>query len=393
MDTFDINWLQNKVDLYKNNLKKKFEANYRSEKNMQNQREILCMLLDYIPESLSKNMALNGVKCNLQPRKNFLFDTFQKSGVILAKSYEYADDNNVPSLNSSHSNSSLFDEDIRKDSSSFKRMRTHAVSNNSSNIKNYSRKIVKDIINEIIDKVVNVKRTNKRKHFFCKKIRVYIFETKKFYDQEYLSSSTLNDIKKSIYTKLNNTANFILPNMNINAYEFREVINDLPNMSNNAYNDNQIIYDLGIDKICFVLKSQYVHSKNDSSLSRKLFGIVLNDTGKFQANIKIYLKLNKFAKNSISSYSIVQANNTMTLRDVFLTKTLQRKIKYKNIDLYYFIEHCDSYDNDDMNNELSLNLCVDRLESFELDLYFKKFEDISEYLQPYSRYTFADNTQ
>jgi len=54
------------------------------------------------------------------------------------------------------------------------------------------------------------------------------------------------------------------------------------------------------------------------------------------------------------------------------------KLQYRNIELYYFVEH-EEGNNEDMDNALSWEMELKYLSTYELDLFRKKFADLPNY--------------
>lgn len=92
-------------------------------------------------------------------------------------------------------------------------------------------------------------------------------------------------------------------------------------------------------------------------------------------NLKIYIKVNK----TNTSSTIIQLNIKNNLKTVFEKIILKNKLQYRNIELYYFVEHEDN--NEDMDNALSWEMELKYLSTYELDLYTKKFADVPNLLE------------
>ena len=225
------------------------------------------------------------------------------------------------------------------------------------------------------------------------KIRIYILNTEKYIDFDIKQEETFLNLKKKVLSKLENVVNLNLKYHTIEGYEFRYVHklplsffskleknrnNFPPNMGTSPINDDDTINEIGKDSLCFIEKRDYINLENNkNSIAPKLYGAILdNNNEELKINIKVYIKVNK---DNISS-TIVQLNTKNNLKSVFDKILLKNKLRYRNIDLYYFVEH-EEENNEDMDNALSWEMELKYLSTYELDLYTKKFADVPNLLE------------
>ena len=223
------------------------------------------------------------------------------------------------------------------------------------------------------------------------KIRIYILNTEKYIDFDIKQEETFLNLKKKVLSKLENVVNLNLKYHTIEGYEFRYVHklplsffskleknrnNFPPNMGTSPINDDDTINEIGKDSLCFIEKRDYINLENNkNSKAPKLYGAILdNNNEELKINIKVYIKVNK---DNISS-TIVQLNTKNNLKSVFDKILLKNKLRYRNIDLYYFVEH-EEGNNEDMDNALSWEMELKYLSTYELDLFRKKFADLPNY--------------
>ena len=210
-------------------------------------------------------------------------------------------------------------------------------------------------------------------------MNIYLFGTQNKLEIYINNKINFKNLKKLIFEQLQNKKDLNLKYDNINGYEFRycNKNNILPNFNINPPNENDNLLNNNISHICFVEKENfnYIDYFNNNEF---------NNNNNEKINLTIYLSLNK-------KFNIEVLPNE-TLREVF--EKMLDKIHYKNIDLYYFLEHSEKnfllndeniddnyinlklYDNR-MDKELNMDYkCKYLNKKYEIDLLYKNFWDL-----------------
>ena len=243
-------------------------------------------------------------------------------------------------------------------------------------------------------------------------IRIYVLSKSNYFEIEFSPNETISSLKKKIYTKIENSVNIGLKHNTIEAYEIRptkgmnviyfkpkhkkemekekekeNVTSDelkekcAPDMSKPSFDGKDLIKDLDVDSLCFVEKKDYKPKANgnddiaDSLIddNKKIYGEYITDTGENQINCKVYIKVGGY---STKVTKVVKLSSNSTLRDVFEKISNSEYIKEKNSEYYYFVEHSEYNDNENMDEAINPDLEVKYLFPFMLDLYKKKFADV-----------------
>ena len=153
-------------------------------------------------------------------------------------------------------------------------------------------------------------------------------------------------------------------------------------MSKPSFEGKTLIKDLDIDSVCFVEKKDYkprgsVSDELTDSLvddNKKIYGEYITDTGENQINCKVFIKLGDFSSTKVTK--VVKLDSNSTLRDVFEKISNSDTIKEKNSEYYYFVEHSEDNENENMDEAINPDLEVKYLYPYMLDLYKKKFADV-----------------
>ncbi len=389
MDTFDIESLESYVKRYKRDIVGKLETYKFNDKNFSNQSDLLTIVLDYTPKlKETQNFSLSKIKLKEKQESEITLLLKHRSNYSLNLEKTNEEDDNISN------NDESSDEEIKGKKNLF-------------STKNSSKIFIKEIIYNIIDNIVNpsTNNLNNNNNLLSKgKIRIYILNTENFIDFDIKLDELLINLKKRILIKLENVVNVNLKYHTIDGYEFRyiqkspsffhsklEKNNYPPNMTIPPINEEDSINEIGKDAICFIEKKDYIPENKDIKKARpKLFGTILsNNSDEMKINLKIYIKVNK---TNIST-TIIQLNINSNLKNVFDKIILKNKLQYRNIELYYFVEHEDN--NEDMDNALSWEMELKYLSTYELDLYSKKFADVpnlSEISQSY-RLNLSENSR
>ena len=156
-----------------------------------------------------------------------------------------------------------------------------------------------------------------------------------------------------------------------------------PDMDTPPLSDKTFIKDIDKDALCFIEKPGYM-SKHSNSLNsesmiednKKVYGEIISDTGESKVNIKIFIKIDNQNQTGLSNSKVVNLDSNMCLKDVFEKISNFASIKDKNSEYYYFVEHSEGRDNENMDDAINPDLEVKYLSPYILDLYKKKFADV-----------------
>ncbi len=330
MDIFEIETLERNEKRIKKKIVEQLNCIQINDKNLQNQSKLINMVLDYSPKITYTNK--NNIFSKKIKLKEENIDNNENDSLKFEKKN---------SLNLSYHNSSL---------------------NNINNNENNNNK------NNI----------NKENNNF--KMNIYLFGTQNKLEIYINNKINFKNLKKLIFEQLQNKKDLNLKYDNINGYEFRycNKNNILPNFNINPPNENDNLLNNNISHICFVEKENfnYIDYFNNNEFN--------NNNNNEKINLTIYLSLNK-------KFNIEVLPNE-TLREVF--EKMLDKIHYKNIDLYYFLEHSEKnfllndeniddnyinlklYDNR-MDKELNMDYkCKYLNKKYEIDLLYKNFWDL-----------------
>ena len=231
-----------------------------------------------------------------------------------------------------------------------------------------------------------------------KKIRIYVLSTSNYFEIEFTPEETIFSLKRKILQKLKNAVNINLKYQIVDAYEVRSTkgMNIIYIKSKNKIEESkekcepdmdsppfekEFIKDIDKDALCFIEKPGYSsthsnYSNLDSMIedNKKVYGEIISDTGESKVNIKIYIKIDNQATNSNSK--VVNLDSNMCLKDVFEKISNFASIKDKNSEFYYFVEHAEGRENENMDDAINPDLEVKYLSPYILDLYKKKFADV-----------------
>ena len=235
-------------------------------------------------------------------------------------------------------------------------------------------------------------------------IRIYVLSKSNNFEINFTPNETISSLKKKIYTKIINSVNIGLTHKTIDAYEIRptkgmniiyykpknkpekEISSEelkekcAPDMSKPPFESKALIKDLDNDSLCFIEKEDYRKNNDDISSNhtesliednKKAYGEYITDTGENKINCKVYLKIGDYL-----SKKIINLDSNSCLRDLFEKISSSENIKEKNSEYYYFVEHSDDNDNENMDEAINPDLEVKFLFPYILDLYKKKFADV-----------------
>ena len=190
MDSFDINALDSYMKRYKYGIVGKLETMVLNEKNISNQSDLVCMVLDYSPRV--KGVSDQPLKYKLK-NNNPLPDSSLKTTSNCSLNLEKAnDDNNDESESSGGDN----------DDNSFSNSKSSSIriTKKNFNAADFCRELVDQIIDNVIIFERNT-RNNSSSLLSKSRIRVYILNTKNFIEVQFKPEMNFNHLKKSIFNK------------------------------------------------------------------------------------------------------------------------------------------------------------------------------------------------
>ena len=383
MDTFTVDTLQKYINYYKKDIELKLANEKFTDKNISTQADLINMSLDYSPTVISTIQLHDQINISRLRSKPSIKKKFQS-----IKSLEINDLKNDDRSNSS-SLKNYSNKDENKDSS-----QKNSLGINSMN-------------NSLKDEAIKGSNTPRESYFKLnsfenvrliqkKQIRIYILSTSNYFEIDFTPEETIFLLKKKILNKLENAVNVDLKHHLIDAYEVRstkdmniiyiksKIRNEEskekcePDMDSPPFPDQNLIKDINKDALCFIEKPGYAsyrasheHSESLIEDNKKVYGEIISDTGESKVNIKIYIRVD----NNQSS-KVVNLDSDMKLKDVFDKISNYASIRDKNSEYYYFVEHSEERDNENMDLAINPDLEVKYLSPYILDLYKKKFEDV-----------------
>jgi len=402
MDTFTLQTLNKYINNYKHDIILKLATEKFTEKNISTQADLVNMVLDYSPK----------VKSSFQfPDKIDLSKLRSKPPIIKKQNKVNFSKNNIE--NDDQKNLS---ENIPKEENKNSMSRKTSGSVNENNINTNINNINTNINNISHTPTENSNSNNTqslKSNSFDNirlrqknQIRIYVLSKGNYFEMDFSPNETIFTLKKKIYTKIENSVNFVLKHNTMDAYEIRPTkgmniiyfksksktekeenqLNSAelkekcaPDMTKPSFEGNALIKDLDNDALCFVEKEGYISRENSSALNsdsliddnKKAYGEYITDTGENQINCKIHIEIGDY-----HATKIVRMDSNACLRDVFEKISKSDNIKDKNWEYYYFVEHSEDNDNENMDLAISPNLEVKYLYPYIFDLYKKKFADV-----------------
>ena len=217
-------------------------------------------------------------------------------------------------------------------------------------------------------------------------IKIYLMDTKQYIDLEVSPSDNVKAVKAQIIQTLLTKKIMNLKFKSPNAYELRIIEKGefKANMDIPALDNNQIICMLKVKNLAFLYNPKY--DPKDDEVSVNILGVARNNTiselnkisdpnsinsNSQKINIKVYFK-----SNGINQTKVMSLSGDDNLKQILNNLFNQDLLKYKNIDLYYFVEHKSSEDPD---NAINLEQNIKYLqEPYELTLCYKNFPDLQD---------------
>lgn len=397
MDTFTLDTLNKYVNNYKHDIILQLSNSKTSDKSISSQPDLINMVLDYSPKKKSQFQfpdKIDLTKLLSKPQFSKIQNK-EKSTENLPKSKE--DQNN-------QQNNNIINKNNQKEEKEEKKSRNTSENDININITNSSHTPTENSNQSSNLKSNSFDNSNLRliqKH----QIRIYVLSKTNFFEIEFSPNETISSLKKRIYTKLEHSVNIVLKHNSIDAYELRptkgmniiyynkpnnnKTEKDLspfelkekcaPDMTKASFEGKDLIRDLDNDSLCFVEKKDYVSKINASNVdteslvddNKKLYGEYITDTGQNRINCKVFIKI-----GSYNMAKVVPLDSNACLRDVFEKISSSNNIKEKNSEYYYFVEHSEDNDNENMDEAINPDLEVKYLYPYMLDLYKKKFSDV-----------------
>ena len=387
MDTFTLDTLQKYIKNYKWDIVLKLVNEKFTDKNISTQADLINMVLDYSPtvkSTIQYQDKINLSRLRAKPTAKKKSAQIKLTDINESKEDEEGNSNSLK--NSSQ-------KDDNKNSSSQKNSSSISYTNNS--LKEEGMKENSTGRESILgnkNSFDNVRLIQK------KKIRIYVLSTSNYFEIEFTPEETIFSLKRKILQKLKNAVNINLKYQIVDAYEVRSTkgMNIIYIKSKNKIEESkekcepdmdsppfekEYIKDIDKDALCFIEKPGYSsthsnYSNLDSMIedNKKVYGEIISDTGESKVNIKIYIKIDNQATNSNSK--VVNLDSNMCLKDVFEKISNFASIKDKNSEFYYFVEHAEGRENENMDDAINPDLEVKYLSPYILDLYKKKFADV-----------------
>ena len=374
MDYFDFQTISNTILKNKQKFLSCLEKLQFDEKTLQNSSDLLCQCLDYSPKiSKSQKETFHKIKlknnilftepessitnANIQSQpplkptspnefiKRLLYDIINKS--IATSSYQDA-------KNSSEDESDDEDDDDEE----YERLMQRRLQEIEKKERGISQHAVNNKIS--ISKITNIFGE-------CIKINVYLFFSSAFIEIDINSNDTVYTLKQAVIAHILEKKTFDLNYPLPEAFEVRVIDDDnnKPDMDLLPLEDKLNIFHSKYTSLAFVDKKNYKPSTQ--AKQNKILGTV---KGEEKLHLKIYF--NKEIKGNTSK--ILAMKRDETIRDVMVYLSNRSLLKYKNIDLYYFIPHSDKFE--DIDNAINMETPLVSLQSHELNLCFKKFPDV-----------------
>ena len=398
MDYFDIEL----VDKQNRKFKRKiiFKLDKYSSDIFQKQGEDLCQVLDYSPREIENEKELEKItfKSNNQSNENLELKKMSSSFNIDIDNNKKNENENLPE------NEQIIKDILNKIINDI--FKEEEEENESD--EEYDKLIYKR--NKKLEKNNNINENNKNKfssfHSLSKisnhvnvtsKIRIYLLNTASFIDMIISSNETIKDLKVNIIKNIISNNKFKLKYTIPNAFEIRLVDDDdeIPNFDFPPLEDSVNVLSTKNSILAFVEKNNY-DINNDNS-EQKLLGNVNfnNNKGNNDDNNKNKENNNNnnneksnlinvrvfFKYNGLDTSKVISLKSEDTLKTILEYLFQKNFLIYKNIDLYYFVEH---KGNDDIDNGINIDTNIKYLTNYELDLYIKKFPDAPEGINLYN---------
>ena len=396
MDTFTLNTLNKYINNYKHDIILKLATEKFTDKNISTQANLVNMVLDYSPKTKTtfqfpEKIDLSRLRTKPQSPKKQNRVNFSENSIEMK-----IEDNN--DQKNSNSNSQKEENKINISQKTSESASDNNINNNINNTSQTPTENLKENIKS--NSFDNLRLIQKNI------IRIYVLSKSNYFEINFTPKETIFSLKKKIYTKIINSVNIGLTHNSIDAYEIRPTkgmniiyyrpknkpdkekempLDELkekcsPDMSKPSFESKALIKDLDNDSLCFIEKEGYQKNNDDISNNqtdsliddnKKAYGEYITDTGENKINCKVFLKIG----GKLGS-TIVNLDSNSCLRDVFEKISNFNNIKEKNSEYYYFVEHSEDNNNENMDEAINPDLEVKFLFPYILDLYKKKFADV-----------------
>ena len=396
MDTFTLNTLNKYINNYKHDIILKLATEKFTDKNISTQANLVNMVLDYSPKTKTtfqfpEKIDLSRLRTKPQSPKKQNRVNFSENSIEMK-----IEDNN--DQKNSNSNSQKEENKINISQKTSENASDNNINNNINNTSQTPTENLKESIKS--NSFDNLRLIQKNI------IRIYVLSKSNYFEINFTPKETIFSLKKKIYTKIINSVNIGLTHNSIDAYEIRPTkgmniiyyrpknkpdkekeipLDELkekcsPDMSKPSFESKALIKDLDNDSLCFIEKEGYQKNNDDISNNqtdsliddnKKAYGEYITDTGENKINCKVFLKIG----GKLGS-TIVNLDSNSCLRDVFEKISNFNNIKEKNSEYYYFVEHSEDNNNENMDEAINPDLEVKFLFPYILDLYKKKFADV-----------------
>ena len=415
MDIFTVDTLNKYIKNYKHDIILKLSNDKFTDKNISSKADLVNMVLDYSPKVKTTIQFPNKLDISKLQNKINKVKPEEKKEIKKPKEEEVNEQKNNESIETSQKEEKKV---LVKNSENNSEHNSESMSESNNNINNSNNNTnINTNINNISNTPTETSNSNQnsiiknnsfdnlrliQKH----QIRIYVLSKGNYFEMDFSPNETIFTLKKKIYTKIENSVNFVLKHNTMDAYEIRPTkgmniiyfksksktekeenqLNSAelkekcaPDMTKPSFEGNALIKDLDNDALCFVEKEGYISRENSSALNsdsliddnKKAYGEYITDTGENQINCKIHIEIGDY-----HATKIVRMDSNACLRDVFEKISNSDNIKDKNWEYYYFVEHSEDNDNENMDLAISPNLEVKYLYPYIFDLYKKKFADV-----------------
>ena len=418
MDIFTVDTLNKYIKNYKHDIILKLSNDKFTDKNISSKADLVNMVLDYSPKVKTTIQFPNKLDISKLQNKINKVKPEEKKEIKKPKEEEVNEQKNNESIETSQKEEKKV---LVKNSENNSEHNSESMSESNNNINNINNSNNNTNINTNINNISNTptETSNSNQNSIIKnnsfdnlrliqkhQIRIYVLSKGNYFEMDFSPNETIFTLKKKIYTKIENSVNFVLKHNTMDAYEIRPTkgmniiyfksksktekeenqLNSAelkekcaPDMTKPSFEGNALIKDLDNDALCFVEKEGYISRENSSALNsdsliddnKKAYGEYITDTGENQINCKIHIEIGDY-----HATKIVRMDSNACLRDVFEKISNSDNIKDKNWEYYYFVEHSEDNDNENMDLAISPNLEVKYLYPYIFDLYKKKFADV-----------------
>ena len=372
MDYFDFDTIENYICKSKSNIKERLKNIALNERNLQSSSDLLCQVLDYSPSMDSDVRYRTKVQLKENQTLSELLPPIESTIQIVEEAPIELDDKIIRDIieeilnkvvNGNEKVPSESDNDEDDDDDEYERAlerRRHQIDKKQNSFGDAKKsKGIKGSVSKIANLFSDTAT-----------IRIYILNTKKYIEIDITGNDTVYSLKKLIIEKLldknSKFSNIHLHYQVPEAFVIRLVDEDEdePNMDFGPLEDDLNIAQSKSNRFSFMEIANFKPSADKNTLLGE-------SSKKDTVNIRIYIQKD----NMGSSSKIIAMNKDSSLKNVLEWLSNRDLLKFKNIDLYYFVSHNDEKE-DDLDNALNLDTIIRMLPSLELDLKVKNLPDV-----------------